>query len=34
VPKSTVANINQFVDQYIRRNIPIPFGLTYGLGHY
>lgn len=34
VPKSTVANINQFIDQYIRRNIPIPFGVTYGLGGY
>jgi len=34
VPKSTVANINQFIDQYIRKNIPIPFGITYGLGGY
>jgi len=33
VPKSTVANINQFIDQYIRRNIPIPFGMTYGIGY-
>lgn len=33
VPKSTIANINQFVDQYIRRNIPIPFGITYGVGY-
>jgi polysaccharide export outer membrane protein len=32
VPKSAVANVNQFVDQYIRRNVPIPFGITYGLG--
>lgn len=32
VPKSAVANVNKFVDQYIRRNIPIPFGLTYGFG--
>ncbi len=33
VPKSAVANINQFMDQYIRRNIPIPFGVTYGIGY-
>lgn len=32
VPKSRVANVNKFVDQYIRRNIPIPFGMTYGFG--
>jgi len=32
VPKSAVANVNQFIDQYIRRNIPIPFGITYGVG--
>ncbi len=29
VPKSPVANINQWVDQYIRKNIPIPFSLGY-----
>lgn len=33
VPKSAVANVNQFIDQYIRRNIPIPFGVTYGIGY-
>jgi len=33
VPKSTIANVNQFIDQYIRRNIPIPFGVTYGIGY-
>jgi protein involved in polysaccharide export with SLBB domain len=32
VPKSAIANVNQFVDLYIRRNIPIPFGLTYDVG--
>jgi len=32
VPKSAIANINQFIDQYIRRNIPIPFGVSYGIG--
>lgn len=33
VPKSTIANVNQFIDQYIRRNVPIPFGVTYGIGY-
>jgi polysaccharide biosynthesis/export protein len=32
VPKSAIANINQFVDQYIRQNIPVNFGLSYGFG--
>ncbi|MRR58545.1 MAG: sugar transporter [Deltaproteobacteria bacterium] len=32
VPKSTIANVNQFIDQYIRKNIPIPFGISYGIG--
>lgn len=32
VPRSGIANVNLFVDQYIRRMIPIPFGLTYGFG--
>jgi protein involved in polysaccharide export with SLBB domain len=32
VPKSAIANVNQFVDQYIRQNIPIPFGVSYGIG--
>lgn len=32
VPKSPVANVNKFVDQYIRQNIPFGFGLTYGFG--
>lgn len=31
VPKSPVANLNQWVDQYIRKNIPIPIGVGYGL---
>jgi polysaccharide biosynthesis/export protein len=30
VPKSPIANVNKFVDQYIRQNIPFGFGLTYG----
>ncbi|MRR05845.1 MAG: sugar transporter [Deltaproteobacteria bacterium] len=32
VPKSAVANVNQFIDKYIRQNIPIPFGISYGIG--
>jgi polysaccharide biosynthesis/export protein len=31
VPKSDIANVNKFVDQYIRQNIPFGFGLTYGI---
>ncbi len=31
VPKSPVANLNQWVDQYIRKNIPIPFSLGYSV---
>jgi polysaccharide biosynthesis/export protein len=32
VPKSPIANVNKFIDQYIRQNIPFGFGLTYGIG--
>jgi polysaccharide biosynthesis/export protein len=31
VPKSPIANVNTWVDQYIRKNIPIPFGLYYNI---
>ncbi len=31
VPKSPIANVNTWVDQYIRKNIPIPFGFYYNL---
>jgi protein involved in polysaccharide export with SLBB domain len=31
VPKSPIANVNVWVDQYIRRNIPIPFSLGYDI---
>jgi protein involved in polysaccharide export with SLBB domain len=31
VPRSRVANVNVWMDQYIRQNIPIPFSITYGL---
>lgn len=29
VPKSPVANVNLWVDQYIRKNIPVPFSTGY-----
>jgi len=32
VPKSPIANLNLWVEQYIRRNIPVSFGLGYSLG--
>jgi protein involved in polysaccharide export with SLBB domain len=31
VPKSQIANVNQWVNQYIRKNIPIPFSIGYDL---
>lgn len=31
VPKSPIANLNKWVDQYIRKNIPVPFGFSYGI---
>jgi len=31
VPKSPIANLNQFIDQYIRKNIPIPLSLGYDI---
>jgi protein involved in polysaccharide export with SLBB domain len=31
VPRSRVANVNVWMDQYIRQNIPIPFSITYGV---
>lgn len=27
VPKSHIANVNQWVDQYLRKNIPLPIGI-------
>jgi protein involved in polysaccharide export with SLBB domain len=33
VPKTAVAEVNQFIDQYFRQNIPIPFGVGYGLNN-
>jgi protein involved in polysaccharide export with SLBB domain len=31
VPKSRIAQVNQWIEQYIKNNIPIPFGFGYGL---
>lgn len=33
VPRTAIAEVNQFIDQYIRQNIPIPFGVGYGLNN-
>lgn len=33
VPRNAIAEINQWVNQYIRQNIPIPFGVGYGLNN-
>jgi len=33
VPKTAIAEMNQFVDQYFRQNIPIPFGIGYGINN-
>uniref|UniRef100_C6E400 Polysaccharide export protein n=1 Tax=Geobacter sp. (strain M21) TaxID=443144 RepID=C6E400_GEOSM len=32
VPKSTIANINTWIDMYIRKNVPLPVGIGYDLG--
>lgn len=31
VPKSTIANINTWIDLYIRKNVPLPIGIGYSL---
>ncbi|MGE5505072.1 MAG: polysaccharide biosynthesis/export family protein [Actinomycetota bacterium] len=31
VPKSRIAQVNTWIEQYIKNNIPIPFGFGYGL---
>jgi polysaccharide export outer membrane protein len=31
VPKSSIAQINVWVDQYVRKNVPIPIGMGYNL---
>lgn len=33
VPKRAIAEMNEFIDLYIRQNIPIPFGVGYGLNN-
>jgi len=30
VPKSPISNVNKFIDQYIRQNIPVGLGFAYG----
>ena len=32
VPRSSISNVNVWVDQYIRKNIPIPIGVGAGYG--
>lgn len=32
VPKSTIANVNTWIDMYIRKNVPLPVGIGYDLG--
>lgn len=31
VPKSPIANVNLWIDQYIRKMVPIPFGFSYSV---
>jgi polysaccharide export outer membrane protein len=31
VPRSRMSNVNVWMDQYLRKNIPIPFSLQYGI---
>lgn len=31
VPKSTISNVNTWIDLYIRKNVPLPIGLGYSL---
>lgn len=31
VPRARIANVNLWVDQYVRKNVPFPFGIQYGL---
>jgi hypothetical protein len=32
VPRSRIANVNLFVEQFIKNNIPIPFAFGYSFG--
>jgi protein involved in polysaccharide export with SLBB domain len=29
VPKSAITNVNLWIDQYLRKNVPVSFGLSY-----
>ena len=31
VPKSAIANVNKWIDTYIRKNVPLPIGIGYDL---
>lgn len=33
VPKSHIANVNQWIDLYIRKNVPIPLGIGVGVNY-
>ena len=33
VPKSPVANVNVWIDQYLRKNLPVSFGLNYDINN-
>lgn len=33
VPKSAIANVNVWVDQYLRKNVPVSFGLSYQINN-
>jgi protein involved in polysaccharide export with SLBB domain len=33
VPRSPIANVNLWVDQYVRKNLPVSFGLFYQIGN-
>ena len=34
VPRSGIAKLDLWIDQYVRRAVPISFGLTYSINHY
>ena len=34
VPRSPIANVNLWIDQYIRKNIPVSIGASYNWGTY
>ena len=32
IPRSGIANVNNWVDQYLRKNVPVNFGINYPIG--